>query len=237
MSFEEIRANVQTLHPEEGLKWLNKYYGATVKLSTALGPEAQLLTYWISRNHLHTEVFTIDTGRLFQETYDLLELTNTLLKNNIKVYYPDTGTIEKMVSRKGPNSFYHSIENRIECCDARKVMPLKRALTGATVWVTGVRADQSHSRTHMKKLEWNETYNVIKYNPLLDWSAEQVLDLIDEFNIPTNTLHRQGYASIGCQPCTRAIRPGEDERSGRWWWENSHKECGLHVNHATADVQ
>lgn len=228
MKFEEIEQQLLDLSPVEGLKWLDQLYGSNVRLSTALGPEAQLLTYWISTHHLKTEIFTIDTGRLFQETYDLIELSNALFKKNIKVYYPDNRLIEELLSAKGPNSFYHSVANRVECCNVRKVRPLKRALTGATVWVTGLRGDQSKSRKHMKMLEWHETYSVIKYNPLINWTAAQVTNLIEELNIPINKLHAQGFASIGCRPCTRAITPGEDERAGRWWWETSAKECGLH---------
>ncbi len=228
MSFNEIEDNLKPLEALDGLRWIDSIFGSHVKLSSALGPEAQLLTYWISKYQLKSEIFTIDTGRLFQETHDLLEMTNTMFKTRIKVYYPDARSVEEMVSSRGPNSFYHNVEDRINCCNVRKVMPLKRALTGATIWVTGLRADQSRSRKHMKMVEWSDAYNVVKYNPLINWSADEVMNLIETHNIPTNKLHRQGFASIGCQPCTRAISKGEDERAGRWWWENSNKECGLH---------
>lgn len=236
MSFNEIEENLKALEPQDGLRWIDSIFGSNVKLSSALGPEAQLLTYWISKHKLKSEIFTIDTGRLFQETYDLLELTNAILKTRIRIYYPDARLVEEMVTNKGPNSFYHNVEDRIHCCNVRKVMPLKRALTGAAVWITGLRADQSQSRKHMKMVEWSDTYNVIKYNPLLNWSAEEVMNLIETHNIPTNKLHRQGFASIGCQPCTRAISKDEDKRAGRWWWENSNKECGLHQTAKLATV-
>ncbi len=229
MDIREIEKAVKDLSPPQGLKWFDSKFGRSVKLSNGFGPEGQLLTYWASVHRLKTEIFTIDTGRLFQETYDLLELTNSHLRQNIKVYYPDSNAVEDLLSRKGPNSFYHSIDNRLECCQIRKKMPLKKALHGASVWVTGLRSEQSHSRQHMKMVEWNTAFNVIKYNPLIHWDAESVAEFIAEYNIPTNSLHQKGYKSIGCMPCTRAVNYDEDERAGRWWWENGHKECGLHL--------
>lgn len=234
MKYSEVEEQLQELSPWEGLRLLDAVFGAKAKLSTAMGPEAQLLTYCIAKQKLDTEIFTIDTGRLFQETQDLIELTNQLFDTSIKVYYPDHLAIGRLVSEKGPNSFYHSVEDRIECCKIRKVDPLTQVLAGAKVWITGIRADQSHSRKHMKMVEWNERHQVIKYNPLVNWTSEKVWSLIEKYHIPVNTLHKRGFVSIGCQPCTRAVSEGENERAGRWWWENSHKECGLHLPNPVA---
>lgn len=228
MLLSQIEDKLTTLNALEGLKWIDSIFGASVKLSSALGPEAQLIHYWINQNKLQIEVFTIDTGRLFPESYELLKITNHAFKPKIKIYFPDNRSVEKLVKLKGPNSFYQSVEDRVECCHIRKVIPLKRALKDASVWITGLRADQSRSRQNMKMVEWNEVYQVVKYNPLFHWTSDEVMKLINEHNIPINKLHQRGFASIGCEPCTRAITPGEDERSGRWWWENSNKECGLH---------
>lgn len=225
----QIEKSLCNLSPAQGLKWFDLRFGSKVKLSNGLGAEGQLLTYWVSIHKLKTEIFTIDTGRLFQESYDLLEQTNKHLTSNIKVYYPEAKEVTSMVSEKGPNSFYHSVTNRMECCEIRKIHPLKKALSDASVWVTGVRAEQSAFRQGIKLVEWNKTHNLIKYNPLVYWDAESVSELISEYNIPTNTLHKRGFKSIGCLPCTRAVESDEDERAGRWWWENGVKECGLHL--------
>ena len=230
MALNNTIAILENLTPEEGLTWLDQKYGSSVKLSSALGPEAQLLSYWISVNSLKTEIFTIDTGRLFQETHDLLAQTNAFLKTNIKVYYPKSSSVERLVSTKGPNSFYNSINDRLECCQIRKIEPLKKALSDARVWVTGIRASQTPSRQKMKLVEWSDQHQVIKYNPLLNWDEESIAELIKKYRIPTNPLLQKGYRSIGCLPCTRAVDSGENSRAGRWWWEASHKECGLHLS-------
>lgn len=230
MTLNGTTAMLENLTPEEGLIWLDKKYGNTVKLSSALGSEAQLLSYWICINKLQTEIFTIDTGRLFQETHDLIAQTNAFLKTNIKVYYPRSSSVEQLVSTKGPNSFYNTIDDRLECCQIRKIEPLKKALSNATVWITGIRADQTQSRKQMKLIEWNDQHQVFKYNPLLHWDESSVNRLIEKYRIPTNPLLQKGYRSIGCLPCTRAVDAKENSRAGRWWWENSHKECGLHLS-------
>ena len=173
-------------------------------------------------------MFTLDTGRLFQETYDVLSSTTNKYKKQIKIYFPDTAAVEQLVTEKGPNSFYKSVENRKECCGIRKIQPLKRALKEVSVWVTGLRASQSDNRQSMHILEWDEGFGLIKFNPLIHWSLEEVEAYLKEYNVPQNALHKQGFVSIGCAPCTRAIMEGEDIRAGRWWWELSHKECGLH---------
>lgn len=199
-----------------------------VRFSSALGQEDQVISDAIFSNGLKIDVFTLDTGRLFQESYDLLQRTQSKYKSDVRVYFPDTEKVENLVSQKGPNSFYNSVVNRKECCFVRKVEPLQRALKGADVWVTGLRASQSENRQQFEKFEWDETLEMIKLNPLIDWSYDQVLEYLNQNKVPYNPLHDQGYISIGCAPCTRAIEPGEHPRAGRWWWETSQKECGLH---------
>ena len=159
---------------------------------------------------------------------NLIDSTRARYGKPIETYFPDTQQVEKLVSEKGAHSFYESVENRKECCQIRKIVPLRRALHGAQVWVTGLRAEQSANRQTMRLVEWDEGYQLIKFNPLIAWSYQQVLDYLQANNVPDNPLHRKGFISIGCAPCTRAIEPGEDPRAGRWWWEMSKKECGLH---------
>jgi phosphoadenosine phosphosulfate reductase len=229
MTLSEVKSAVENLTPEAGLKWIADTFGSDARFSTSLGLEDQVISYWIGTEQLPIEVFSLDTGRLFQETYDVLQLTRTKYKLPIKVYSPDATQVEQMVLAKGPNSFYDSVDNRKECCFIRKVVPLKRALTGAKIWVTGIRADQSANRQSMDIVQWDDAHQLIKYNPLLHWSFEDVEKFVKEKNVPVNSLHKKGFPSIGCAPCTRAIAPGEDIRAGRWWWETSAKECGLHA--------
>ena len=225
---DEVTEAIEEMHPSEGLAWLSTRFGATAKFSTSLGLEDQVITALIGKYADALEIFTLDTGRLFQETYDVLQLTRAKYKHAIQTYFPDTAQLQSLITAKGPNSFYDSVENRKECCFIRKVEPLNRALKNAEVWITGVRADQSQNRKTMRVVEWDEARQLVKYNPLLNWTAADVLLFIDTHNVPVNTLHKKGYPSIGCAPCTRAIMEGEDERAGRWWWESSAKECGLH---------
>jgi len=227
MDFLTAKSELEALSPEAGMRWVHQHFGSSAKFSSALGLEDQIVTYWISQG-LSVQIFTLDTGRLFQETYDLLDLTQRKYKLPIRIYFPEKEKVEALVSDKGPNSFYESVENRKECCHIRKVEPLNRALKNAQVWITGVRAEQSANRQKMQRVEWDEQYQLIKYNPLLNWSTSEVEEFIAQHKIPVNTLHRKGFPSIGCAPCTRAILPGEDIRAGRWWWESSNKECGLH---------
>jgi phosphoadenosine phosphosulfate reductase len=189
--------------------------------------EDQVITHIISQG-MNVDIFTLDTGRLFQESYDLLDLTRKKYKLPIAVYFPDAARVESLIAQKGPNSFYDSVENRKECCFIRKVEPLKRALRDTKVWITGVRAEQSANRQTMELVEWDQDHQLIKYNPLLHWTLQDVERYLEENKVPINSLHRKGFPSIGCAPCTRAIAPGEDIRAGRWWWETSAKECGLH---------
>jgi phosphoadenosine phosphosulfate reductase len=214
---------------DEVLKSIVALNSEKLVFSTSLGYEDQVITHLIFSNNLSVDVFTLDTGRLFPETYSVLSSTLNKYKKQIKVYYPNTTATEDLLSKKGPFSFYDSIENRKECCFIRKVEPLKRALNGYTVWITGIRADQSGNRMDMPMVEWDEANKIIKVHPLLNWTLEQVKSYIAQHNIPYNPLHDKGFVSIGCQPCTRAIKAGDDFRAGRWWWEDtSKKECGLH---------
>jgi phosphoadenosine phosphosulfate reductase len=233
---EQVR-EIENAALVDGLARISAIFPGKVVFSSSLGQEDQVITDAIFRNDLAVRVFTLDTGRLFNETYELLDKTLARYKKPIHVYFPDAREVESFVVQKGVNSFYESVENRKECCNIRKVHPLNRALEGAAVWVTGLRAEQSANRKDMPMLEWVPEKQLYKYNPLLHWSYEDVLKYINENFVPYNTLHDRGFISIGCAPCTRAIEPGEDPRAGRWWWETSQKECGLHVQEpAIADA-
>ena len=229
--FENLKEELTSLSAEQGLTLIGKVFHNGAKFSTSFGMEDQVITHLIATLSLDIEIFTLDTGRLFQETYDTFALTKQKYKVPIITYFPNQLNIEQLLQQKGPNSFYESVENRKECCFIRKVEPLQRALQGTRVWITGLRSDQSASRNKMEVVAWDEQYQLIKYNPLINWTQEQVNSFIDRNNIPINTLHKKGFPSIGCTPCTRAVMPGEDARAGRWWWESSSKECGLHEKH------
>lgn len=213
----------------ESLQLLTEIFPNQVSFSTSLGYEDQAITHIISANSLPIRIFTLDTGRLFEETYKTLQQTRRRYDTTIDTFFPEQSDIENLLSKKGPYSFYESVEDRKECCFLRKVKPLNRALEGVKVWVTGIRAEQSANRTEMSKIEWDESHQLFKFHPILDWSFDDVKQYIKKHNIPYNVLHDKGFVSIGCAPCTRAIREGEDFRAGRWWWEDqSKKECGLH---------
>jgi phosphoadenosine phosphosulfate reductase len=201
----------------------------SVKLSSSLGQEDQVLTDIIGRNKIGVHIFTLDTGRLFYETYETLEKTEARYKLNIEFFFNQNDAVQKMVNEKGINLFYESVENRQACCGVRKVEPLNRALQGTTVWITGLRSEQNDHRKSVPMVEWLEDKKMYKINPLLNWTYDEMIHYIKEKNVPYNTLHDKGFISIGCAPCTRAIEPGEDARAGRWWWEASQKECGLHL--------
>lgn len=220
---------VETNNPLEILKSIAQIKGEKIVFSSSLSAEDQVITDMIFHNNLDIEIFTLDTGRMFPETYQTLQKTLEKYQKEIKVYFPDADEVEVLMTKKGAYSFYDSLENRKECCEIRKVKPLKRALQGKTIWITGIRSEHSQNRTEMQKFEWDEANNIIKIHPLLNWSGDQVRAYIKEKNIPYNILHDRGFISIGCQPCTRAVLDGEDFRAGRWWWEDaSKKECGLH---------
>jgi len=213
----------------EALKTVADLFPGKVIFSSSMGQEDQVITDAIFKNKIPIKIFTLDTGRLFNETYELLERTMARYKQTIHVFFPDATDVENFVNTKGLNSFYESVENRKECCNIRKVKPLNRALQGAKVWITGLRSEQSESRKDLPMIEWSEEKQLFKFNPLINWNYDQVLTYLKEFNVPYNYLHDKGFISIGCAPCTRAIEAGEDPRAGRWWWETSQKECGLHV--------
>lgn len=213
---------------EETLGFLANEYKDKVVFSTSFGQEDQVITALIAKNDLPITIFTLDTGRLFQETYDVFHKTLKKYKKEIKVYFPEAAAVENLLNQKGPNSFYESVENRKECCFIRKVAPLTKALKGNSIWITGLRAEQSENRSDLAAFEYDAHFDIIKFNPLLKWTLKEVEDYLEKNNVPQNALHKQGFVSIGCAPCTRAITPDEDIRAGRWWWESSHKECGLH---------
>lgn len=218
----------------EALEKLEEAFPGRLVFSTSFSYEDQVVTHFIHEAGLPVNIFTLDTGRLFPETYSTWSRTLERYNLAIDAYYPNAEKLQEFVRHYGPNSFYQSVENRKQCCGIRKVEPLKRALAGKAVWITGLRAEHSPNRGDMQILEWDEANQIIKYNPLLHWTTEEVRRHIDRHNVPYNPLHDKGFVSIGCAPCTRAIRPGEDFRAGRWWWEDaSKKECGLHV-HAEA---
>jgi phosphoadenosine phosphosulfate reductase len=212
----------------EALKALRQRFRRKIAFSTSLGLEDQVITDAIFSQHLDIEVFTLDTGRQFPENYTTLAATTQRYGKTIRVLYPNTEAIEQYVSTKGINALYESVPNRKECCAIRKIEPLNRALQGVEVWITGLRAAQSAYRSDMQLFEWDKARHLLKFNPLLHWSLEDLRHYIAEREVPYNALHDQGFPSIGCQPCTRAVAEGEDERAGRWWWEAANQECGLH---------
>ena len=229
MKLKELNDHLSDKTIEERLEKLTTIFPEKVIFTSSLGIEDQVITHKIFRNNLNIKVATLDTGRLFPQTYDVL--SNTIIRYNkkIDVYFPEYEDVEKMVTEKGPLSFYKSVKNRKECCSLRKVVPLNRALKGMECWISGIRADQSDNRNQMDWLEYDEDKNLYKFHPLFNWSLDEVTRFVKENNVPYNSLHDKGYNSIGCEPCTRAIKPGEDFRAGRWWWENEGpKECGLH---------
>lgn len=213
----------------EKLIFLSKQHPGKVVFTTSFSYEDQVITDMIFENDINIKVITLDTGRLFPETYKVFRSTVERYNKQIDVYFPPAKEVEEMLTQKGPFSFYESLDNRKECCYIRKVIPLKRALAGHEIWITGLRASQSDNRSEMKEFEVDEGNNIVKFNPLKDWSLEETIDYIKKNRVPYNVLHDKGFVSIGCQPCTRAVKPGEDFRAGRWWWEQSSgKECGLH---------
>jgi phosphoadenosine phosphosulfate reductase len=215
--------------PQDVLSFFASRYKDRISFSTSLGTEDQVLTDIICKVEPHIKIFTLDTGRLFQETYDLMQITEKKYGIIIQLYFPDAGRVEEMVNAKGINLFYESVDNRRLCCHVRKIEPLRRALEGMKVWISGVRKEQAVTRQEFRMVEWDESHEVIKVLPLVDWTESQVWEYLKETKVPYNDLHDKEYPSIGCLPCTRAVKPGESLRSGRWWWElPENKECGLH---------
>lgn len=226
---DELNERFIDTPPDEVLAWFSTTYRGKIVFSTSLGAEDQALLHLIASHGYPISVFTLDTGRLFQETYDLIQVAEAKYGIRINLFFPDHDNVEKMVRERGINLFYENVENRKLCCHVRKIAPLQRALQGQAVWITGLRRNQAVTRQEMKKVEWDSINQILKVNPLLSWTETFLWDYITRHQIPVNELHQKGYPSIGCQPCTRAIAPGEDIRAGRWWWESPHnKECGLH---------
>jgi phosphoadenosine phosphosulfate reductase len=232
MRKEEIKAlnkRFSGIDAEKVLSYFLLEFKGRIALSSSLGAEDQVLTDMVMQIDPEVRVFTLDTGRMFPENYDLIDKTNQTYRMKMDVFFPDYKKVEEMVSDRGINLFYENIENRKLCCHIRKIEPLKRALSKLDIWICGLRSDQAVTRINTKLLEWDETNGLLKLNPLADWTHEQVWDYIRKKKVPYNILHDKGFLSIGCQPCTRAIEPGEDVRAGRWWWEKpDSKECGLH---------
>lgn len=229
IDIDRINEQLDGKSPQEVIAWFLNDFEGKVAFSTSLGAEDQAITKMIADIDKTAHIFTLDTGRLFPETYDLMDRTAKKYDIAIRVMFPDAARVEQMVNSKGINLFYDSVENRKLCCHIRKIEPLKRAFKGLDAWICGLRREQSITRKDMKLVEWDENNGLLKVNPLIDWTEEHVWEYIRENHIPYNPLHDKGFPSIGCLPCTRAIMPGEDVRAGRWWWENPEtKECGLH---------
>ncbi len=226
---EELNKRFKDNSPQEILEYFIKTGDENIAFSSSFGAEDQVITDMMLNIDKSANIFTLDTGRLPYETYNVMDSTNLKYGIKVNVYFPNDNDIEDLYKTQGINGFYESIENRKACCYVRKIAPLKRALKGLDIWVTGLRAAQSVTREDMAAFEYDVGNNVIKFNPIINWGEEDVWEYIKKNNVPYNKLHDQGYPSIGCAPCTRAVKEGEDVRSGRWWWENpEHKECGLH---------
>jgi phosphoadenosine phosphosulfate reductase len=218
--------------PQEILTWALKNFHPRIALSCSFGaPEGLVLLDMMDRIEPESRVFVLDTGRLPQPTHDLIDRVRERYDKRIEVIVPDGAAVSAMVGEHGMNLFYDSVEKRQLCCGVRKVQPLKSYLGGLDAWVTGLRRDQNFTRSDTAKIQLDHTHGgIVKLNPIADWTREQVLDYVRAHNVPTNRLHAKGYPSVGCDPCSRAVRKGEDERAGRWWWETSgNRECGIHV--------
>jgi phosphoadenosine phosphosulfate reductase len=229
---EDIANKMEEKSAEDVLRWALDRYHPRIALASSFGAEDVVIIDMLMKINKDARIFTLDTGRLNQETYDVMDAIREKYNIKIEVYFPDQKEVEEMVRNYGMNLFYKSVEFRKLCCEIRKVKPLNRALSNLDAWITGLRREQTDTRTNVKKVEIDYAHNnIIKINPLADWTWDMVWDYIKKNNIPYNKLHDKGYPSIGCEPCTRAVKPGEPFRAGRWWWEdNAHKECGLHFN-------
>jgi len=217
--------------PVQRLASLRAAVPGRIVFTTSFGLEDQAITHLIAGAGLDIALATLDTGRLFPETYDLWKQTEARYGIKIQAFSPDPEAVKAYVATSGLNGFYESKDARLACCEIRKVEPLRRALAGAAAWITGLRADQSAARESVPLAGWDEAHALVKVAPLFDWSRARVAAFTEAEGVPVNALHARGYVSIGCEPCTRAIQPGEPERAGRWWWENdAQRECGLHVD-------
>ena len=230
MDINNLNKQFQNATAQEVLEYFLKEYGNKAALSSSFGAEDQVITDMLLKLEKKANIFTLDTARLHPQTYSVMDATNLKYGVKINVFFPKTDDVQKLYLEQGVNGFYESIENRKKCCFVRKIEPLQRALGELSVWITGLRASQSITREELNVIEYDEVNKVIKVNPLLMWSEEDVWAYIKENKVPYNALHDEGFPSIGCAPCTRAVKDGDDVRSGRWWWENpEHKECGLHT--------
>jgi len=226
---EELRSGFRNRSAKDILVETEKQFRNKSAFSTALNLEDQVITDLIVRNKLDIPIFTLDTGRLFDETYDLLSRTEEHYNIKIKVYFPEALDVEEYIEDHGINSFYNDIELRKKCCYLRKVKPLQKALNGKLCWICGLRKSQSVTRSNFDSIEYDEKFDVFKVSPLITWTKEQIDNYIVKYNVPVNKLNYEGYPSIGCSCCTRAISDNENIRAGRWWWESpEQKECGLH---------
>jgi len=229
-TIEKLNNQLKGKDTIEVIKYFSETFGKKAAFSTSLSIEDQVITHMLFSINSKVKIFTLDTGRLPNETYSLIEKTREQYNIKIHIYFPNYRSVEKMVRERGINLFYNSIEDRKRCCYVRKIEPLKRALKNIEVWITGLRREQSITRQNIELIEYDSNYKLIKVNPLYNWTEAQVWDYIKKNNIPYNSLYDKNYLSIGCAPCTRAVQPGEDIRAGRWWWENPNtKECGLHI--------
>jgi phosphoadenosine phosphosulfate reductase len=230
MEINEIRKRIENKPVEDQLKALSEIFPEKVVFTSSFGIEDQVISHIIFENNIPIDIATLDTGRLFPQTYKVFSETIKRYGKKINAYFPDHESVEKMVTESGPFSFYHSRENRLECCRVRKLEPLNRVLKNKACWISGIRADQSDNRRQMDWIEYDDEKFLFKFYPLFTWSLEDVERFIKQNNIPYNVLHDKGFVSIGCEPCTRAVEKGADFRSGRWWWEEGgQKECGLHL--------
>ncbi|HXD46804.1 MAG TPA: phosphoadenylyl-sulfate reductase [Pseudolabrys sp.] len=232
---DSLASALSPLHPAERLAELRRALSGRIVFTHGFGVEGQLIFHWLNERGLDIDVVTLDTGRLFPETYALWAETERRYGRRIRAIYPESAALEAMVARHGIDGFYESKQARYACCNVRKVKPLDSALEGAAAWITGARADQTETRRAGGFVSFDAGRHLIKFNPLFDWTRDDVLAAVKVADVPVNALHEKGFVSIGCAPCTRAIAPGEPERNGRWWWETSgEKECGLHLPRAAA---
>lgn len=232
---DPVRQRLAGADAEQVLAVAAELHSGRLAFASSLGLEDQVITHLIAQAGLPVPIFTLDTGRLYDETYDLIARTESRYGIRIAVYSPDAEQVEHMVAVHGINLFRDSMAARKRCCEVRKLAPLRRALQGLDAWVCGLRREQSPTRDGVSAVEWDEANGLVKFNPLHDWSEERVREFVSRHGVPYNPLHDAGMPSIGCAPCTRPIESGEDVRAGRWWWESAdHRECGLHAREGWA---
>jgi thioredoxin-dependent adenylylsulfate APS reductase len=235
----QLGVELDDREPQEILEWALETFGDRVSICTSFQSDGMAILDMAARIDASVRVFTVDTGRLPQETYDFMEEVRQRYGVTIDVYLPETREVETMVRRNGVNLFYQAVPLRLACCDIRKVRPLRRALNDLDAWITGLRRDQWASRSNIRKVELDHDHGgLMKINPLADWTEEEVQDYLRAHDVPSHPLYAKGFRTISCAPCTRAVAPGEDARSGRWWWEvNAPKECGMHCSLETGGFE